>query len=171
LSFIERALFAHNLEDKGFPRSVAMAALSVDKTELARLLAVARAIPLATIQAIGPAPKAGRPRWIVLAGSLSKAENQRKIDSLLGTQEFKALESDRRFERVCSILASTDKQSEAPDYWTDARGRRIVRIERGLAHTKLTFDEKLEPEFGAYVRDNLGRLLQEFRSKATPTES
>jgi hypothetical protein len=35
----------------------------------------------------------------------------------------------------------------------------------------LTFDEKLEPEFGAYIRDNLGRLLQEFRSKATPTDS
>jgi ParB family chromosome partitioning protein len=167
LSFIERALFAQNLEDKGFPRSVAMAALSVDKTELARLFSVARAIPLATIQAIGPASKAGRPRWIVLAGWLSKPENQRKIDSLLGTQEFKALESDRRFERVCSVLGSTDKRSEPPDYWTDARGRRIVRVERGLGRTRLTFDEKLEPEFGAYVRDNLGRLLQEFRSKAT----
>ena len=94
---------------KVFPVHLAMAALSVDKTELARLLSVARAIPLATIQAIGPAPKAGRPRWIVLAGWLSKAENQHKIDSLLGTQEFKALESDRRFERVSSILASTDK--------------------------------------------------------------
>jgi hypothetical protein len=36
---------------------------------------------------------------------------------------------------------------------------------------RLTFDEKLEPEFGAFVRDNLGRLLHEFRSRATPTES
>jgi hypothetical protein len=35
----------------------------------------------------------------VLAGWLSKPENQRKVDSLLGSQEFKALESDRRFER------------------------------------------------------------------------
>jgi hypothetical protein len=57
----------------------------------------------------------------VLAGWLSKPENQRKIDSLLESEEFKALESDRRFERVCSVLASTDKQSEPLDYWTDAR--------------------------------------------------
>jgi ParB family transcriptional regulator, chromosome partitioning protein len=92
----------------------------------------------------------------VLAGWLSKPENRHKIDSLLGTQEFKALESDRRFERVCSVLASADKPPEPPD-WTDARGRRIVRIERSLSRTKLTFDEKLEPEFGVYVRDKPGQ--------------
>jgi ParB family transcriptional regulator, chromosome partitioning protein len=171
LSFIERALFAQNLEDRGFPRAVAMAALSVDKTELARLLAVARAIPLATIQAIGPAPKAGRTRWMALAGLLSTAENQRKLDSLVATEEFKALESNRRFERVWSILANSGKHLEPPDYWSDARGRRIVRIERSLSRMRLTFDEKLEPTFGAYVRENLGRLLQEFRDRTAQTES
>jgi hypothetical protein len=82
---------------------------------------------------------------MALAGLLSTAENQRKLDSLVATEEFKALESNRRFERVWSILANSDKHLEPPDYWSDARGRRIVRIERSLSRMRLTFDEKLEP--------------------------
>ncbi len=40
LTFIERALFAHELDKRGFTRVVIGAALSIDKTELSRLLAV-----------------------------------------------------------------------------------------------------------------------------------
>lgn len=43
LSFIERATYAAALEDRGFKREIIMAALSVDKTELSRLITVARA--------------------------------------------------------------------------------------------------------------------------------
>ena len=40
LSFIERAMFAVHLEERGFDRNVVMAALSVDKSEAAKLFAV-----------------------------------------------------------------------------------------------------------------------------------
>lgn len=58
LSF-ERAVFAQRLEDKGFNRNVLMAALSVDKHEIAKLLSVARSMPTSIVQSVGPAPKAG----------------------------------------------------------------------------------------------------------------
>lgn len=70
LSFIERALFATVLEEKGFSRDVSMAALSTDKTEISKLMSVVRAIPRDMLDGIGAAPKAGRTRWLGLAEKL-----------------------------------------------------------------------------------------------------
>ena len=67
LSFIERALFAARLEDRGFSRAALTAALSLQKGNLSTMISVARSIPEALIVAIGPAPKVGRPRWEQLA--------------------------------------------------------------------------------------------------------
>ena len=66
LSFIERAIFAMHIEDAGHSRSVIQDALSVDRAEASKLLAVARAIPSEIAQAIGKAPKVGRGRWQAL---------------------------------------------------------------------------------------------------------
>jgi len=70
LSFIERARYGTLLEDRNFKRDTIMAALSVDKTELSRLISVYRAIPTELIDAIGPAPKVGRRRWMELVDCL-----------------------------------------------------------------------------------------------------
>ncbi|HUJ83954.1 MAG TPA: plasmid partitioning protein RepB, partial [Candidatus Acidoferrales bacterium] len=67
LSFIERALFAARLEDRGFPRTSLIAALSLQKGNLSTMISVVRSIPEELIVAIGPAPKVGRPRWEQLA--------------------------------------------------------------------------------------------------------
>jgi len=70
LSFIERAIFAAQLETRGFGRETIMAAMCVDKTGLSRLISSAVRIPRDIIQAIGPAPKTGRDRWSDLAVAL-----------------------------------------------------------------------------------------------------
>ena len=62
LSYIERGLFAVALEERGFDRQVIMSALGVEKTQLSKLMSVAHSVPRPIIEAIGPAPKAGRPR-------------------------------------------------------------------------------------------------------------
>ena len=56
LSYIERALFAISIEDRGFDREVIMAALTIEKTQLSRLISIGRAIPIEVVQLIGPAP-------------------------------------------------------------------------------------------------------------------
>ncbi|PIK69500.1 plasmid partitioning protein RepB, partial [Methylobacterium frigidaeris] len=53
LSYIERALFAIALEDRGFDRATIMAALAVEKTQLSRLLGIGRAVPAALVAAVG----------------------------------------------------------------------------------------------------------------------
>ena len=72
LSYIERALFAARLEDKGFERSVIIDALATDKGELSKLISVARAVPELVIEAIGPAPKAGRRQVACTCGCASR---------------------------------------------------------------------------------------------------
>ena len=45
LSYIERALFASRLEQRSFQRDVICVALSIDKTEVSRMISVATALP------------------------------------------------------------------------------------------------------------------------------
>ena len=73
LSFIERALFARRLEDSGYERSVIMAALSTDKSDLSRYIAIARRVPEELARQIGPAMKAGRARWAALVEALARS--------------------------------------------------------------------------------------------------
>jgi ParB family transcriptional regulator, chromosome partitioning protein len=170
LTFIERALFAQSLENRGFDRSVLMAALCVDKSEIAKLLAVVRAVPSDVIRAIGPAPKAGRPRWLMLAELVTRVQQDGILESILASTSFKQLPSDRRFDMLFSTLSSPGQRKKDSYRWSDPDGRRIVKIERGGKETRLSFDETLEPNFGEFVARQLDGLFSQFKgSISDPT--
>ncbi|MBV8899104.1 MAG: plasmid partitioning protein RepB [Verrucomicrobia bacterium] len=173
LSFIERAVFARHLEERGFDRSTIIAALSVDKAEAARLLSVAHSIPAQLVLAIGPAPKAGRPRWLALAQLLNAKPSTQIIEQYLNDPALKQMDSDGRFIRLFTLLSSRHRLERTPAVWKDAAGRPIVRIEPGARKTRLTIDEKLAPAFGAFIMAKLDDLYQAFgqqsgRSKSEP---
>jgi ParB family chromosome partitioning protein len=142
-----------------------MSALSVDKAELAKLLSVAHEVPTAVVQAIGPAPKAGRPRWLAFASLVNSGGGQKKIQKLITSDAFGALSSDRRFETVFATL-SEEKPDRSVQHWEDPTGRKVVKIERSIVQTKLFFDERLAANFGTYVTDNLARLYGEFQARS-----
>jgi ParB family transcriptional regulator, chromosome partitioning protein len=162
LSYIERALFALNLEDAGYDRPTIIAALSVDKTEVARLLGVARSIPKDLIHAIGPAPKAGRPRWMELT-ELLKGKGA-IVKRVLAEPGFLQADTDARFSKLFAALSSPNSKSNAAT-WLDPQGRPVVKIERGTTKTQLTVDEKLAPNFGSYLEERLGELYAGFSSR------
>ncbi len=54
LSFIEKAVFAHGLERRGFDRTTIMAALATEKTELSKMISAAASLPEPLVRAIGP---------------------------------------------------------------------------------------------------------------------
>jgi len=167
LSFIERALFARNLEEAGFDRTTLIAALSVHETEVVRLLAVARAIPGDVVYAIGPAPKAGRPRWMALTQLLLEgAESRSIIDKLLADPGFRAGDTDARFTRLFTALSS--RTTTKPDglTWHDPSGRPVVKIERAKTKTKFIIDEKLAPKFGSFLTGKLDELYAAFSTRA-----
>jgi len=164
LSFIERAMFALHLEERGFDRNVVMAALSIDKAETAKLLGVARAVPAAVVLAIGPASRIGRPRWMALAKLVEQSSAEKKIQGLIASDSFKALTSDRRFEALFAVLWSPKKTVTSNEHWSNPQGRRVVTIQRRQKRTTFIFNEGLEPAFGEYVAKKLGNLYTQFKS-------
>lgn len=157
LSYIERAQFARRLEAQGFERAVIMAALSTDKTELSRYLSVASAVPERIVQAIGPAPKTGRPRWVALAEKLES--DKAAAETVIKGAEFKCLDSDARFGAVFQALTQP-----APKAISYACGK-AARIDRKSNRTVLTIDEQRAPEFGAFLVGKLDDLYREFKNK------
>ena len=161
LSYIEKAQFARRLEDGGYDRATIMAALTTEKADLSRYISVARSIPEFLVQAIGPAPKAGRARWAALAERAEK--NQQRLDPLLTEKAFLSSDSDNRFAQVFAAL-STDAVKRKPkaQEWKSPQGRKAARIERDDHQTRIVFDERHVPDFGGYLAERLDDLYAEF---------
>src|SRR5690606_31591324 len=100
LSFIERAIFAVKLEAAGFQRSVIQSALSIDRAEASKLIAVGTAVPEDIVQAIGRAPKVGRGRWQALADTVQDPTATQRMRGIIETRRFKEKDSDQRFLAV-----------------------------------------------------------------------
>ena len=170
LSYIERSVFALNLEKRGVSRETIMLALTTDKTELSKMISVARTIPEAIIRAIGPAPKAGRTRWLGLSQRLSEVKLGVHFQNFIASDEFTLAPSDVRFERLFRFLEARPKRSSQSLSWKSRQGREVVRGVRSNRAVTLTFDEQAEPGFGQFLFDHLGEFHEAFRARNKPPE-
>lgn len=167
LSYVERALFAFRLEEKGFDRVTICAVLATDKGELSKLITVARSVPEGIIEAIGPAPKAGRRRWLALADALAEAKSRRRVETLLTQDDFRSAPSDTRFLRVLAAAVGAEaKRPATTPVWTSSVGRASAMLARGSNSTNLVFDKHTEPEFAEFVATRLDDLYQRFQAQA-----
>jgi ParB family chromosome partitioning protein len=116
LTFIERARFACRLEERKFTRETIMAALSVDKANLSRMISISSRIPPDVIETIGAAPGYGRQRWQELTDLLEDKVNLNVVRTLIGGAEFKALSSDQRFDALFKSLKSKLTPHESPHF-------------------------------------------------------
>lgn len=163
LSFIERALFAADLARHGFDRATLNRALGVHTAEMTRLLAVADKVPADLVRRIGPAPKAGRLRWLELTRELARAGMEAALRDLLDQAPLQTLSSDQRFAAVIHFLRNRGTPTTAaPATLTDAAGRPVVRIEHTPPGLRLAIDEQLAPGFGALVLEELPRLIERY---------
>lgn len=166
LSFIEKALFAHRLEQGGYDRDTIMAALSVDKTSLSRLISSAVKIPHILIEAIGPAPKAGRDRWVELANRLAPNDAKARADAAIATESFAAKPSDERFNAVFNALAQKPVPPARPQAWKAPDGTQVARIREDEFNLLLAIDKKTGGGFGRFVVDQLPELYAAFKRGA-----
>lgn len=168
LSFIERAFFARTLLAGGFDRATAQAALSVHKSEMSRLLQVAEAIPLQIAQAIGPAPKAGRPRWIELGELLAKDAGDLANDEI-SSATFRRADSDTRFQLLYNRLnEARDKRGTAPVSVTSihsADGQTIADIVHDARAAKITIPISSGEGFADFLAEQLPDLHARFRQE------
>lgn len=165
LSFIEKALFASRLEENGYSRETIMAALSVDKTGLSRLISSAVKIPRDVIEAIGAAPKAGRDRWIELAGRLEHPTALAKARGVIEGEGFERKSSEERFELVLNASAPKRARVPRPTVWKAVDGTRVAQIRDDPRHVTLAIDKKNAGEFGAYLVQQLPEIYAAFKRR------
>ena len=162
LSFIERASFAHTLARRGFDRKLICEALAVQKSELSRLLQVADAVPVRFVRAIGPAPKAGRERWMAL-GELfqnGKGAEVEKADDETASARFKAAGSDERFKILFDRLMRRKAAAKAkPEDLTRPDGRVFARLERKGKALRIAFERDVDP---AFIERMTARLKEDY---------
>jgi ParB family chromosome partitioning protein len=162
LSYIERGLFALALEERGFDRQVIMSALGMEKTQLSKLMSVAHSVPRSIVEAIGPAPKAGRPRWMGLAEKLA-ASKPKALEGLLQSKEFRAADTDDRFAMAMDTLTAKRKGAK-PETVKSESGQKLATVQRSAKALNLSFDEKSSPAFGDFVIGKLEQLHREYQA-------
>ncbi|MBX8783211.1 plasmid partitioning protein RepB [Ochrobactrum sp. GRS2] len=168
LSFIERALFAQALIERGFERSTVQDALSLHKAEMTRFLQVAAAIPEQIIRAIGPAPKVGRPRWMQLADMLRDKLQLRQAQRIITESDFKDAETDLRFQHLLQKLTMEEKQQsgKAAEQKLHTRNGESLGLLR-LLHGRAQFDlQRHDAEgFAEYLAGEMAELYEQFQQK------
>ncbi|SHN12703.1 plasmid partitioning protein RepB [Roseibium suaedae] len=163
LSFIERAFFAQNLLDAGFDRAMVREALGIQRSELTRLVQVAKWVPKHIALAIGPAPKAGRPRWHALGDMLQLEVARVLAQDEIHSDAFRAADSDRRFQRLYDRLARRLQQKDKPRVIKNRKGVPLAELKGPV----LTLGKAVPEAFSSYLADRLPGLLEEFEKDQT----
>jgi ParB family transcriptional regulator, chromosome partitioning protein len=178
LSFIERASFAMHIEDAGHSRSVVQDALSVDRAEASKLLAVARSVPAEVIQAIGKAPKVGRGRWQSFAELIKDSAALKRVRAAIAESKFAERETDARF--LAAFSAATRPSRGEPRKEPDEKpvfsvsGDKIAHVRQADRELKLTIDKNVSTTFAAFLVDQLPALFDAFSKTSSgqePTEA
>jgi len=163
LSWVERALFASRMDDAGIRSRDIRAALSVDDPELARLRAVSRSLPTEVIEAIGRAPKVGRPRWTALAVAVgSDASALARVKNALSGDKVLGLPSDERFKLA---LASVKKPADRPHREMKLKspaGQIVGKATFSNEDVRLSVANGHAPAFSAFLEEELPSIMERF---------
>lgn len=162
LTFIEKARFAYHL-NKQFPREIVIAAMSIDKSNLSKMLLIVDALPSDLIDAIGAAPGVGRPNWQQLAELVEKAPSPSETLSFAMSSEVQALPSAERFKATIDHLKPRRVSRGLPDVMSTPKGDRLAQVTQSKAKLEITIDKKATPEFAAFVLEQLPALYQAHR--------
>jgi ParB family transcriptional regulator, chromosome partitioning protein len=182
LSFIERARFAHRLEQGGYDRETIMLALSADKTTVSRLITVVDRIPARWIDTIGPAPATGRDRWVELAALFHGLGDAEALVPLAESPSFQSADSDARFQLVHALLIREAERGRAgagtpppakpgrepaARNWTHSSGTKVLTLAQSPRHLVLTIDKRRAPGFDTFLMERMEELYSDFlQSKA-----
>lgn len=164
LSFIERALFAKALLGRGFERGTVQSALNLHKAEMTRLLQVADAVPEHVARGIGPAPRAGRQRWMTLAEQLKGEAARIKANEEMRLERFKSATSDERFVMLLDRLTRRMRAgSKAAKPLKDEGGRVLAHFTASPKRSTLAFEQ--DEDFARFVAQELPSLRAAFDAK------
>lgn len=170
LSFIEKALFALRLEEMGIRRQVIMDALTTtSKGVLSGMISLANSIPADLIEAIGPAPSIGRPRWESVANLLAVAKSDHAWRQLIDDSAFRARSSDLRFEAIMRALTPSKAAVSNERVIQTGEGHRIATAQFAKRAVKVTIQTKDSPDFAEFLLRKLPDIYAAYVSEGTGT--
>lgn len=166
LSFIERAVFALKLETAGFQRSVIQSALTIDRAEASKLIAVAKSVPSDIIDGIGRSPKIGRGRWQAFADVLQEEDVLARVRQALSTDKIRRLPTDERFSAVLTAASGREEEASEKDavIATAKSGREIARLVPAGGKLRIILDAKRDAAFAEFVMRRLPGLYADFKN-------
>lgn len=162
LTFIEKARFAYRL-NKHFSREIVIAAMSVDKSNLSKMLLLVDALPSDLIDAIGAAPGIGRPNWQQMAELLEKAPAPSSALRFAMSDDVQALPSAERFKAVIGHLKPARAARALPDVLSSPEGDRLAQVSQSKTKLEIVIDKKATPDFAAFVLEHVPALYQAYR--------
>ncbi len=161
LTWIERALFASRLDEAGIKTHAIKSALSIDDAELNRMRTVYRSVPRDVIEAIGRAPKIGRPRWADFARAVSdSAEGIASVRAVLSHSDG-GTGSDQRFLRALSAVKSPAPQ-QTPAVIAVETGQALGTLVASSKEVRIKASGALGTEFLKFVEAELPGLAERF---------
>lgn len=161
LTWIEKALFAWRMEEAGIKARDIRAALAIDDPELARFRAVCRTLTVAVIEAIGRAPKVGRPRWIELSNAFK--EEPTSIRRVLQTlAAAKVSSSDQRFRDTLATVKTSAAPSRSGVVLETAEGLVLGKVVFSNNDIKLMVDKTKAEAFSRFFMKELPAILDRF---------
>jgi ParB family chromosome partitioning protein len=172
LTFIERAMFAFRLESKGFDRATIQTALSVDRAEVSKLIAVVRELPEKLVLAIGRAPKIGRGRWQQLQEALQSEEVKHRVLNRIEQQDFNGRPTDERFTEALGVAIRAPEarpSSPAHDRIRASDGADIGQVKVNEKQWRLTISREANDGFARYLTEKLPALYAAYHSRSTET--
>lgn len=163
LSWIERALFAHTMDEAGIKARDIRAALNIDDPELAKLRFTIKSIPRHIITAIGRAPKIGRPRWVELAKTFkSNTQSSDRAQKILSSDKVETLPSDERFALVFKEIKEKPARLPAKYVIESAEGVAIGSIASRGKEITLSLAKSPGTSFIKFLGERMPALLSDF---------
>ena len=170
LSFIEKAVFAARLMELNYDgdNATVLAALSIDKATLSKMLSVA-ALPAPILAVTGGAKSIGRDRWYELKQLLERPANLQKALDFVARTDFTGINGDAGFHLVMDSLKRSKPVGIAKPIqrraWI-APDRSVSAEARSDGRTySLSLKAKDAVGFGDYLSANLDRLYQAFKKQ------
>jgi len=170
-SFIEKALFAGDLEDAGYDARVVQEALNVNRSHTSHMRKVREAFPRDVIERIGAAPSVGWKRWYDLA--LRVLEQKADARSVHPEPFADGATSDQRFDAWIKALSPTSTRRKAD---IDAPGASVVIKDTNgadlgaieLKKGKVSFQPSAKhAPFARWINDNAETLFQRLHQEFT----
>lgn len=171
LSFIEQALFASTLKEKGFDRETIATALGRSESKglayISILTSTAALVPEDLVRKIGAAPSIGRPKWEKLGSFFIDrklpAATGALVNDLVASGSWQSLTSDERFSALLSLLDRKPEAKNATEQVDLGHGLKVT-AKRSASQTQISIPDGPVPGLAAWLLEKLPALVEEFRS-------